>query len=86
MTIDPFFSPKQLPGTPDKIIMLGIMSTRIVYNDTSSQWMLTDAKSNVTAVSRATEVSYLLGKHEWTISNQPQPQLQQHRQTRITEF
>ena len=69
MTIDPLFSPKQLPGTPDNIIMLGVMSTRIVYNDTSSQWMLTDAKSNVTAVSRATEVSYVLGKHEWTISN-----------------
>ena len=31
--------------------------------------MLTHATSDVTAVSRATKESYLLGKHEWTISN-----------------
>ena len=84
--IDNKFTPKQLPGNPGNMILLGQVSTRIEYNDTSSQWMLTDAKSNVTAVSRATEVSYLLGKHEGTISTQPQPQLQQHRQTCITEF
>ena len=51
------------------MIILGIMSTRIEYNDTSSQWVLTDAISDVTAVSRATKLSYLLGKHEWIISN-----------------
>ena len=31
--------------------------------------MLSDAQSDVTAVPRATKLSYLLGKHEWTISN-----------------
>merc|ERR1712212_1360321 len=45
------------------------VSTRIEYNDTSSQWILTNANSDVRAVSRATKVSYVLGKHEWTISN-----------------
>ena len=50
------------------MILLGRVSTRIEFNDTSSQWVLTDAKSDVTAVSRATKLSYLLGKHEWTIS------------------
>ena len=51
------------------MILLGKRTTRIEYNDTSSQWVLTDAKSDVTGVSRATKVSYLLGKHDWTISN-----------------
>ena len=31
--------------------------------------MLTDAKSAVTAVSNASRLSYVLGKHNWTISN-----------------
>ena len=38
-------------------------------NDTTSQWILTNAKADVTAKSQATKVSYLLGKHEWTIYN-----------------
>ena len=66
---DYLFSPKQLPGNPGNMILLGQMTTRIEYNDTSSQWVLTDAMSDVTAVSRATKLSYLLGKHKWTISN-----------------
>ena len=67
--IDYFFTPKQLPGNPGNMILLGKRTTSIEYNDTSSQWVLTDANSDVTAVSRATELSYLLGKHKWTISN-----------------
>ena len=67
--IEKLFTPKQLPGDPGNMILLGQVSIRIAYNDKSSQWVLTDAKSNVTAVSRATKLSYLLGKHKWTISN-----------------
>ena len=66
---DPFFYPKQLPSDPLHIIMVGTWYTRIGYNDDISQWMLTSAKYNVTAVSQASHVSYVLGKHEWTISN-----------------
>ena len=62
------FSPKQLPGNPGNMILLGQLANRIEYNDTNSQWMLTDALHNVTAMSQATKLSYLLGKHEWTIS------------------
>ena len=51
------------------MILLGQYTTRVEYNDASSRWILTEAKSDVTAVSRATKTSYLLGKHEWTISN-----------------
>ena len=38
-------------------------------NDTTSQWVLANAKADVTAKSHATKVSYPLGKHEWTIYN-----------------
>ena len=67
--INSLFSPKQLPGHHDKPFLLGIFTTRIDYNETSSQWVLTDATSDVTAVSRASRLSYVLGKHKWNISN-----------------
>ena len=67
--IDNLFTPRHLPDTPGNMILLGQFTTRIEYNEKSSQWMLTDAKSDVTAVSRATKLSYVLGKQEWTISN-----------------
>ena len=66
---DWLFTPKQLSGNPGNMILLGMFTTRIEYNDTSSQWMLTSAKSDITAVSEASKLSYLLGKHNWTISN-----------------
>ena len=66
--IDDLFTPKQLPANPGSIILLGDWSTRIEYNEISSQWVPTDLKSNVKAVSKATQLSYLLGKHKWTIS------------------
>ena len=67
--IDNRFVPKQLPDNPGNMIILGDWSTRIEYNDTTSQWILTDGRTDVTAISRATKLSYLLGKHKWTISN-----------------
>ena len=63
-----FFSLRQPPHNPDNIILLGQWTAKIEFNETSSQWILIDAKKDVTAVSRATKLSYLLGKHEWTIS------------------
>ena len=68
LIFDTLFCPKQLPDNPGNMIILGQQSTRIEYNGTTSQWILTDAKSDVTGMSRATKLSYLLGKHEWTIS------------------
>ena len=41
--IDSLFTPKQLPGNPGNMIILGDKTTRIEYNDTSSQWKLRDA-------------------------------------------
>ena len=63
------FTPKQEPNDPGNMILLGLKASRIEYNEKTSQWILTDANSNLTAVSRAPKDSYVLGKHEWTISN-----------------
>ena len=69
-SIDNLFSPKQLPGNPGNMILLGDWSTRIEYYDTSRQWVLTSAKYNVRArATRPTKPSFPLGKHNWTISN-----------------
>ena len=62
------FTPRQLSGGDKDIALLGQWSTRIEYNQTSSQWVLTESKHNVTAVSGASKASYALGKHRWTIS------------------
>ena len=67
--IDWLFSPKQLPSNPGNMILMGAETTRIEYNDISSQWMLTDLLYAVRGVSHATKLSYVIGKHEWRISN-----------------
>ena len=67
--IDPLYSPKQLPGNPGNMILAGALFTKIEFNDTSSQWVLTSSMSDVTAVSPVPKLSYALGKHKWTISN-----------------
>ena len=73
-SINQLFIPKQLPFDPDEtpmkvsLILIGF-STQIKYNETGRQWELTDAKSEVGAVSRASKTSYVLGKHSWTVSN-----------------
>ena len=72
--VNQLFTPKQLPYDPNEtpmkvsLILVGF-STQITYNKTGGQWKLTDAKSNVSAFSRAPKTSYVLGKHNWTVSN-----------------
>ena len=63
------FTLKQLPGDPDDMLILGHYTTQIKYNKTGNHWKLTDAKSDVTAISQSSKVSYVLGKHNWTVSN-----------------
>ena len=67
--LDTLYTPKQLYTDPDNMIILGASSTRITYNDETSQWTMIDSASNVSATSRATKVSYVLGKHSWTVDN-----------------
>ena len=76
----PIFTPKQLAGSPEEIFLQGKVSMQIRYNDSSKLWVMTDgghmvdrpgirdAVAIVRAESRATKVSYAMGKHEWTVS------------------
>ena len=58
----------QSPADPNNIIMVGSHSARIQYNSSLSQWVYVDPRLNVTARSRASQNSFVLGKHNWTIS------------------
>ena len=66
--ISPIFTPKQLAGSPKDLFLVGGVTTQIHYNDSSEQWVMTDAVSSVRAESRATKVSYVLGKHKWIVT------------------
>jgi hypothetical protein len=66
---DNLYTHKQLAESPRDMFLVGQMTTRIRYMDSSEQWFMTDAESSVQAESRATKVSYALGKHEWTVTN-----------------
>ena len=67
-SLDTLYTPKQLPDSPNQLLLLGQLHTSIQYNDSSGQWTLTDAESSVNAVSRASWLSYTLGKHTWTVT------------------
>ena len=51
----------------NNIIMVGYQSARIQYNSSLSQWVYSDPRLNVTARSRASQNSFVLGKHNWTV-------------------
>ena len=63
------YTPKQLAAFPSDLFLLGRVSTQIRYNDSSKQWILTDAVASVRAESNATKMSYVLGKHQWNVTN-----------------
>ena len=65
---DEMYTPKQSASNPRDLILVGVRSSRIQYNDSSSQWLMTDARSDVTAMSVATKLSYVLGQHMWTVT------------------
>ena len=50
------------------IAMIGRLSSQIRYNSSLSQWILHDSNSKVTAMTDASQLSYDLGKHNWTFS------------------
>ena len=49
-----------------RLALVGLR-TLIEFDAKAKIWILTDAESNVTGVSRAPHNSYTLGKHNWTI-------------------
>ena len=47
--------------------MVGLKSARIEYNPTLSQWVYSDPRLSVKAISSASQNSFALGKHSWTL-------------------
>ena len=66
--VTPLYTPKQIAGSASDVFLVGGVSTQIRYNDSSEMWVLADAVSSVRAESRATKLSYVLGKHKWTVT------------------
>ena len=64
---DTRYTPKQLARSPKDVFLVGIRS-QINYNNTSELWVITEALTNFRAESRATKVSYVLGKHMWKVT------------------
>ena len=82
---DIYFKPQQLPSSLDKLYYtseIGWASSRggtvrdgdynIDYNVTSSQWIHSGKDFKTTAFSLARNDTYLLGKYNWTVSNDHQ--------------
>ena len=53
---------------PNNIIMVGVTSSQIEYDSSLSQVVYSDPRLNMTARSRASQNSLVLGKHNWTVS------------------
>ena len=53
---------------PSNIILVGPISARIKFDLSLSQWLYSDPRFNVTATSKASQKSYALGKHNWTVT------------------
>ena len=68
-SIDTLFTLKQMPVNPDTMVILGQKNTQIMYDKTANHWKLNNNKYDVSAVSGSLRVSYVLGKHTWTIYN-----------------
>ena len=66
------YTPKQLGteiGVHNDVFFVGEVSTEIRYNKSSEQCVISDSLSSVKAELQASQGSYALGKHEWTISD-----------------
>ena len=64
---DVTFVPMQLQDDQTGIPMIGRVSSQLKYNSSLSQWILQDSRSNTTAMTEASQLSYALGKNNWTI-------------------
>ena len=59
----------QSAADPQKIIMVGFDGAQIQYNSSLSQWVYSDQGANVRARSKASQNSFALGKHNWTVTD-----------------
>ena len=65
--IDVFFKPTGDLTDSRLFSLLGLAQTSIAYDVEEEMWMLHVIDSNVTGMSRATQRSFTMGKHNWTI-------------------
>ena len=63
---------QHLPDSFDKVFFFSKDFSRIVFNTSSSQWILSIQNSQTKAISSAGKETYLVGKHNWTVSNDNQ--------------
>ena len=63
------YTPWQLASAPSDMFFVGKTATEIHYNKSTEVWLMTSAVNDVTAECRAPLISYILGKHAWTVSN-----------------
>ena len=62
------YTPIQLAEEPRIIVIVGLGSARIEHDPLLRQWILWDSRLDVEASTKASQNSYALGKHNWTIS------------------
>ena len=62
------YNPQHFPDSFDEVFFKG-WSSRIDYNTSTSQWILSHTSSQTRAVSSAEKETYLVGKHNWTVSS-----------------
>ena len=69
-----YYSPQHMPDSFDKVFFVeyGGDFSRIDHNMTSRQWILSINGSQTSAVSSAGKETYLVGKHNCTVSNDHQ--------------
>ena len=82
-----FYKPQHLPESFDRIFFVSLGSqrskepkdtnppsniSRIDYNHTTSQWVFSSTLFSTTAFSLAKNETYVLGKHNWTFTNDHQ--------------
>ena len=66
--IDRFYVPRNKKRS-GAVQLLGFDTTIIEYDKTHNVWRLTDHYRNTTASTEASQDSYVLGTHKWTIGN-----------------
>ena len=69
--LDNVYTPLHLAQDPNSLLMMGLYTTRITYSDQTEQWILESRVSGVRASCNSSFGSYVLGKHTWTIENEP---------------
>ena len=57
-----------LEDYPTDVIMMGTMAAILRYNYSLGQWIIESQYHDLTIVTNASQSSFALGKHNWTIS------------------